>query len=181
MKKLPKDDIQQSDYQPSELSAVSGRTAYLFLAGLAIGAASAYFLDPARGKRRRHVLRDQIMAQARDLGEAVAALTHDTGNRFFGLYRRFNYPPSPDVNDDTIAQRVRSEFGRKIRHARSIQTVVSNGVVTLAGPILADEVRAVLRCVRRVPGVRDIINQLDIRTEADGISGLQGEGPKYLQ
>jgi osmotically-inducible protein OsmY len=152
------------------------------IAGAAVGATAAYFWDPARGKRRRHVLRDQSIARVREAKESAVGIALDVGHRVRGIaaeagamFRR------QALNDDTLNQRIRSEFGRKIRHARSIDSFVKDGVVTLAGPILAEEVNSLLRCVRRVRGVRGIVNQLQVSEVADSISGLQGAGAGYLQ
>ncbi len=165
--------------QPGELPL---KLVTWLITGAAVGATAAYFWDPARGLKRRHVLKDQTIARSKELKEFATGVALDVGNRLRGIAaeaRGFvNFQP---VNDETLNQRIRSEFGRKIRHARSIDSFVKDGVVTLAGPILADEVSALLRCVRRVRGVRDIVNRLQISEVADGISGLQGSGPEYLQ
>jgi osmotically-inducible protein OsmY len=85
------------------------------------------------------------------------------------------------VDDAVLEQRIRSHFGRKIRHARSVKVDVHEGQVVLSGPILRDEVGVLLDCVGRVPGVKGIENKLDVFDSAGQIPGLQGEGREYLQ
>jgi hypothetical protein len=151
------------------------------IAGLAVGAIGAYFLDPHQGKRRRARVRDQMHAQGRNLQVETNRILADVKNRLWGLYIETRFPQSKNVDDETLKNRVRSEFGRKVRHPRAIETVVTEGIVILSGPIQADEVSDVLKCVRKVPGVKDVIDNFDIHETADALSSLQGSGPKYLQ
>ncbi|MFL6651089.1 MAG: SRPBCC family protein, partial [Sulfurifustaceae bacterium] len=55
-----------------------------------------------------------------------------------------------------------------------INVSARNGVVTLAGPILADEVPLVIDCALDVPGVRDVVNRLDVHRVPGNIPALQG-------
>jgi osmotically-inducible protein OsmY len=105
----------------------------------------------------------------------------DLRNRAEGLWHELSSPPNPDVDDQTLLSRVRSSFGRKTRHARSIQTIIENGVVTLRGDILSDEVEDVVQCIKSVAGVKRVINLLTVHQKAENIPNLQGEGPEYLQ
>lgn len=151
------------------------------LLGFTAGMITTYFIDPVRGKRRRIVLKDQFLARSRDLGELVQRVAKDISNRIHGIVVSYRSPISPDVDDETLKARVRTYFGRLVRHTRSIQTTVQDGVVTLSGPILEDEVDRVIECVQQVPGVKSVINQLEVHATPDGVSGLQGDGPNYLQ
>jgi len=152
------------------------------LAGVTLGAIAAYFLDPARGKRRRNLLRDQFVSKSKSLGDAAVGFSANIRNHLQGWAAQNRAWRNPTwQNDDTLNQHARSEFGRKIRHAKSIESFVKDGVITVAGPIFADEVPILLRSIRKIRGIRDIINHLEVHTEADSISGLQGAGPQYLQ
>src|SRR5262249_7359209 len=81
-----------------------------------------------------------------------------------------------DVDDLILIERVRSRMGRLIRHPGAIYVTAENGTVTLRGPILADEVGSLLSGVRAVPGVRDVINQLDVHEHPGDTPELQGWG-----
>lgn len=153
-----------------------------FLSGAALGLVTSYFFDPVRGKRRRIQAKDQIAARGRDLVEGVEKIAADLRNRAYGSYIEYkNHQHPHEVSDEILNQKIRSVFGRKIKHARAIKTSVLHGVVTLSGPILANEVHSLLRSIKKVAGVRDIINNLEVHEYADGISDLQGSGPDYLQ
>ena len=64
------------------------------------------------------------------------------------------------VADEILEERVREEFHREIRHAKSIEIQVHNGVVTVRGPILVDEVDKLISCIEAVPGVLRVEDHL---------------------
>jgi uncharacterized membrane protein len=73
---------------------------------------------------------------------------------------------------------VRAALGRVVSHPHAIEVAASGGHVTLAGPILAHEVRPLLRAARRVPGVRAVSDQLTVHSEPAHVSSLQGGEPR---
>jgi osmotically-inducible protein OsmY len=79
-----------------------------------------------------------------------------------------------EVTDEVLGNRVRSQIGRHVSHPRAIEVAAHDGVVTLRGPILANEVDELLTAVLTVRGVRDVDDQLDVHKTAKGISALQG-------
>jgi uncharacterized membrane protein len=81
------------------------------------------------------------------------------------------------VSDEVLVGRVRAELGRFVSHSHAIEVTAEGGHVTLAGPILAEEVRPLLRCVRRVPGVRAVSDRLAVHEDASHVSALQGGQP----
>lgn len=151
------------------------------LAGVVFGTTVGYFFDPVRGTYRRNVLRDRAMRWTRDAEALSLRIYRDLENRLQGAIYRFQHPLSQDVDDQTLESRIRSEFGRKVRHPKSIHTQVREGVVTLSGVILTSEVRSLIRGVRSMPGVKSVINNLEVKPNSDHIPGLQGEGKQYLQ
>ena len=64
------------------------------------------------------------------------------------------------TDDDLLEERVRDEFHRKIRHATGIDIQVREGVVTVSGPILVDEVDTLISCIQAVPGVQRVEDHL---------------------
>lgn len=149
--------------------------------GTALGAACMWLLDPRQGARRRAHVRDKAARFSRSSYDSVFRALRRSKHRLVGLYARSLHKPEVDVDDEKLTSRVRSEFGRKIRHARSISSEVTGGIVTLSGPILKDEVKALLDCVSHVPGVKEVVNHLDIHDVSEGVSALQGKGKAYLQ
>jgi hypothetical protein len=145
------------------------------LVGAGAGAGLMYLLDPDLGNRRRALMRDQLV-RARHLTEdAVDATSRDVRNRARGVVAELRSRLVPaDVTDDVLHERVRARLGQTVRYARSIETFVADGVVTLRGPVLADDVARVVRRVRQVPGVRAVENRLDVHAEPGDVPGLQG-------
>lgn len=173
--------MQQFDENQKQVSA-NYPSLFMMASGLILGATVEYFMDPARGRRRRAILKDWLFSRGHYLSEDAHRMFDDLKNRAIGTIAELHVLRRNEaVSDEILNQRVRSSFGREVRHAKSIHTIVVNGIVTLSGPILADEVGKLLKCVEAVPGVRDVINQLDIYRDPKGVPGLQGAGPEYLQ
>jgi hypothetical protein len=145
------------------------------LVGAGAGAGLMYLLDPDLGNRRRALVRDQLL-RARHLTEdAMDATSRDVRNRARGVVAELRARLIPeDVTDDVLEERVRARLGQTIRYARSIETSVTDGAVTLRGPVLADDVARVVRRVGQIPGVRAVDNRLDVHAEPDGVLGLHG-------
>ncbi|MGH7797193.1 MAG: BON domain-containing protein [Candidatus Binatia bacterium] len=55
---------------------------------------------------------------------------------------------------------MRSKLGFLVRQLPSVQVDVEDGLVTLRGPVLADEFEQLVSGVRAVRGVDDVDNQL---------------------
>lgn len=154
---------------------MANKAAMIISAGL--GAGFMYLFDPDRGRRRRALARDQMVRVTRKATDALDTTSKDVMNRSRGLranLRSWLYAER-EATDEVIGKRVRAAIGRSITHPGSIEVLVRDGRVTLAGPILAHEVTPLLRQVWRVRGVTDVENQLEAHTEPGNIPGLQGE------
>src|SRR4051812_33471681 len=150
-----------------------------FVLGGALGALAMYFLDPQSGRRRRVRTRDRVMHVAKAANEAGKVTVKDTAQRAYGvladtrkLFRR------EDVPDETLAERVRAALGRVVSHPHAVEVAIDHGHVDVSGPILAEEVRPLLRAVRLVPGVRGVSDHLTVHAEAGGVPALQGGSPR---
>jgi uncharacterized membrane protein len=137
-----------------------------------------YLLDPQQGRRRRARTRDKVVHAGKVLNEAGKVTARDTAHRAKGLLastrKLFDHG---QVDDDVLVGRVRAELGRFVSHSHAIEVAAQGGHVTLSGPILAEEVRPLLRCVRRVPGVRAVSDRLSVHEDASHVSSLQGGQP----
>ena len=141
----------------------------------AAGAGLMYLLDPDGGRRRRALVRDQIVRAAHRTGDAVDATSRDVGNRARGVVAELRSRlVNVEVSDGVLHERVRARIGSVVGHAGAIEAAVIDGRVSLRGPVLADDVDRLVRRVRSVPGVREVINQLDVHDEPGGVPGLQG-------
>jgi uncharacterized membrane protein len=154
-------------------------------AGVAIALASAvgmYYLDPRSGRRRRALLRDsttRALHRSRDLFDTAVS---DARNRAQGFYSiaaaRLHAEPS---DNQVLAERVRSKLGRVCSHPRAIRVACDNGAITLRGDILEHELSAVLSAVRRVPGLREVVHELQVHERAGRMPFLQGNSHRGEQ
>ena len=146
-----------------------------FLGGVGVGVGLMYLLDPERGAQRRSWMRDKAVHWRHRIADAAEATSRDVAQRTRGLVARtrsrFRHE---DVPDDTLVERVRAEMGRKVSHPRAIDVTAEQGVVTLRGPVFASEADRLLACVERVPGVEDVVNELEVHATAIGVPALQG-------
>ena len=60
-------------------------------------------------------------------------------------------------------------------HIGAFDISAKDGLVTLRGQILAEELPRVLRAARFVRGVKGIDNQFEVHERAAGVPALQGE------
>jgi CBS domain-containing protein len=149
------------------------------LAGVGVGAVAFYFVDPVVGRRRRALARDKAIraghAGRRDLARAERHVT----NRARGLWAHLRAALlAEEAPDDVVEERVRAALGRVCSHAGAIDVVVIDGDVTLTGPVLQHERRAVLREVGRVRGVGALDDRLEPHYRAGHIPGLQDSRPR---
>ena len=150
-------------------------TGLTFGVGMGIGTGIMYLLDPNRGKRRRALLRDKFVWAQRKTGECIQVTGRDLSNRARGIASGIQSRlTSGEVDDAVLVDRVRSKLGRTVSHPGAIVVAAENGNVTLSGPILEAEADHVLSCVKWVPGVKDITNNLEVHKEAGNHPALQG-------
>jgi hypothetical protein len=62
------------------------REILVMLAGIGVGAGLMYLLDPARGNRRRALIRDKVVKLNRQTQEAVEGRVKDMSNRAKGVF-----------------------------------------------------------------------------------------------
>jgi hypothetical protein len=145
------------------------------LAGAAVGAGIMYLLDPDGGRRRRALLRDQLVSAAHRTSDAMDATSRDVTNRARGVVAELRGRLRREqVGDDVLRARVRARIGSVVGHAGAIETDVADGLVTLRGPVLREELDRLMRRVQTVRGVRDVVNQLDVHEVPGDVPALQG-------
>ena len=141
--------------------------------GVGLGAALMYIFDPDRGTRRRALIRDKVEAAGNKLGDKVEKMGRDLSNRAYGVVAETKSIFQPDeVTDDVLVDRVRSRLGRIPVDIGSFDLAAKDGVLTLRGQIVADELPKVLRAARFVRGVKDIDNQFEVHERAGSVPAL---------
>lgn len=150
-----------------------------WLAGLGMGLAAMYYLDPRSGRRRRALLRDRMVHLGCAAREAVKVASRDMRSRASGLWlesTRWLHDDHP--SDQALTARVRATLGRHVSHPHALKTEVHDGEVTLSGPILAKEVPALVRAIEHVPGVRAVHDRMTPHHDTRHVSALQGGRPR---
>ena len=151
------------------------------LFGGALGALAMYFLDPREGRRRRARTQDRMVHAGKRVNQAGRVTARDTVHRARGVLatarKLFEHE---EVSDAVLVERVRAELGRAVSHPHALEVAADHGHVTLSGPVLSEEVRPLLRCVRGVPGARAVSDRLTVYEDAEAqhVSSLQGGHPR---
>jgi hypothetical protein len=145
------------------------------LLGAVIGAGVMYLLDPDGGRRRRALLRDQLVSAGHKTSDAVGATSRDVTNRARGVVAELRGRLRREhVGDDVLRERVRARIGAVVGHAGALETHVSDGRVTLRGPVLSEELERLLRRVRGVRGVEEVLSELEVHESPGTVPALQG-------
>jgi len=152
-----------------------------FLAGLGFGAGLMYLLDPNSGRRRRALVRDQMVHAGQETEDFLEDAWKDAQHRATGLAAETSAMFKCDhTSDEVLVDRVRSHLGRHCSHPHAIRVSAEGGHVTLSGPILERDLCGVIRAVRNVRGVRCMENHLDVHESPGAVAGLQGE-PRHAR
>ncbi len=100
----------------------------------------------------------------------LRAVANRTSRRLAVARNRWSDEP---VDDATLLRRVRAKLNRCSSHPLAISVAIHDGFVTLRGPVLANEVDAVIRAVASVSGVHTVSHEMQAHESADGIPALQ--------
>src|SRR5262245_56913441 len=139
------------------------------LTGLGIGAALMYLLDPDRGARRRSLIRDKAARASRMTGRELVERAHDVKNRAQGRVAelRGRLSAGDSLDDDQLVARVRAELGHRVDRARSVEIAAHNGEITIRGQAPPDGVDDIVAAIRGVRGVKEVNNELVVRSSSD--------------
>ena len=129
------------------------------------GAALMYLWDPERGRRRRNMTRDRLLARYRRAARAAISAWRGAAADAYGVSHRIVHlvPRETDVADDeTLRQRVESMlFRHRDVPKGELNITCEHGLVILRGELDSpDEITRLERRVERVPGVRGVQNLL---------------------
>ncbi len=144
------------------------------LIGAGLGALLMFVLDPARGGRRRALVRDKSLKALRKGGETIHERTEDIGNRLSGAVAELRGRTASPPTNTQLEERVRAELGHQVEHARAIEVFAEDGQIVLRGDVLREELDDVLSTVRKVRGVRDVRSEMNVRATPGDIPSLQG-------
>ena len=141
----------------------------------ALGAGMVYFMDPARGRRRRGLVRDKAVSAVNEIRHGMGKTGEYVSNQAYGLVAetraRFR---NEVVTDEQLCARVRSAMGRVVSHPKAVRVVACAGRVTLEGEVLTGEHAALLSRVNSVRGVEEVNDQLVVRSGPGRRPDLRG-------
>lgn len=152
---------------------------FSLVAGIGIGAAAMFVMDPQMGERRRALARDKVTRARKSMRTGAGVTARDLSNRSLGVVAEIRSRVlDREVNNEVLEGRVRSKLGFLVRHPSAITTQVSNRRVVLGGPVMSDEVQQLIKGIRGVRGVADVENRLTVHDAPAQVPGLQGDKPK---
>src|SRR5687768_15966926 len=132
------------------------------LTGLGVGAGLMYFLDPDRGRRRRALVRDQVVHSAHVGKDAVGATRRDVAHRAAGVMARMRGADlGAPVDERELAARVRAYCALFVTHPHAIQVALSDGILARRGRILMAEVPGLNSMIERVLSIRAVVYALE--------------------
>jgi uncharacterized membrane protein len=152
------------------------------IAAAAAGGTVVYLLDPEQGRRRRALVRDQVVRAQHKIADNADAASRDLLNRTIGTVSEARHMlEREEPSDEVLAERVRARMGRYVSHPSSIEVRSEDGRVTLTGPILTHEMDRLLRALSSVRGVKEIENRLEAHAEPGDVPGLQGAPGRRME
>lgn len=123
------------------------------LGAVAAGALAMYYLDPELGAQRRALLADLVRSGLPGAGPRQ-------GRGRFGRRAYHRVTQSDPRSDAELRDRIQDRLGRLVSFPGALDVSVNNGVVRLAGRVLAKEREGLLDQVREMPGVQKLVNAL---------------------
>ena len=138
-------------------------TGLALLAGVTLGMAVMWFLDPQRGAHRRALILEKLTSWTRRASRGVSGRAEDREPRTEGLASEVTAVTRDEqVDDAVLVDRVRSQLGRVASEIGRIDVTASEGHVTLSGYAPAAEIETLLAETSAVRGVRSVENRLDV-------------------
>jgi osmotically-inducible protein OsmY len=138
-------------------------------AGVAGGAAGAYFLDPQNGRRRRHVAFDRAKALLRrGAAESERRARYTAGTAKGAAYEAAGAGDGAEsLPDPDLANKVRTEIFRDADAPKGDVSVnAENGTIYLRGEVgSAEQIERLGAEAREVKGVREVVSLLHLPGE----------------
>ena len=147
---------------PDPMSVIAG-----LVLGAIAGIVAMYFLDPDAGRRRRALVRDQLVKLGRVGNRELDAAREQLGDRSQGVMAEArsavaDATGSLEADDPSLEDRVRSELGRLGVDTGAIQVSARNGQILVEGWLPENEADRILDAIRAIPGVRGVIDRRSV-------------------
>lgn len=155
---------------------LSSRQYFTLLAGVGLGAAGMYILDPQQGARRRALARDRAAHAGRQTGRwslrKSRNLLNRAGGQFAELRSRWR---GGKIDDAELADRVRAHLGHVVSHPGALEVAANGGRVSVSGPVLEGEAERIATRLRKIHGVNACELRVETHAAAGNIPALQGK------
>lgn len=169
------DQIVEGSMKPSLLPS--------FFAGLALGAAAMFLLDPVQGRTRRAKIGQKGIRAKNETLKYGGKIARDMRNRAQGTIAELNR----GFGEDGLQGQIQAALD-KIQDAKNVIFRVANGEVTLSGVIPENVSKSVISVVKAIPGVRNVIQNFGSQDQSmnRGTSPSKGventeAGRQYIQ
>jgi osmotically-inducible protein OsmY len=128
------------------------------------GAGAQFLLDPVNGRRRRKTLKDRGSSAIRGLARQGDRRAQYLAGVAKGKAHEATASPTPPADDNTLADRVRTEvFRRGDAPKGAVNISVVDGVVHLHGELSSlEDIERLIGDARRLPGVRGVESSLHL-------------------
>src|SRR5205823_2025102 len=131
--------------------------------------AVAYFMDPDRGRGRRTMTRDRMLALARRTGVKLERRRRAIQAQAFGAMERLRHtePEDSTPDDGKLKDRIESEVFSRHRSAKGkVNIDVTDSTAEIRGELQTpDQIRELESAVLRVAGVRGLDSMLHLPGE----------------
>ncbi len=137
-------------------------------AGVGAGAGLMYLYDPDRGRSRRKRLTAEATGLLHRGEKVIEKHGTDLVNRARGLMFEATsaFVPEEEVDDDVLAERVRSRMGHVLARPHEVHVHAQKGVITLEGNLSRADRARLTEEVEGVPGVKRVKDHLAPRSAA---------------
>lgn len=133
-----------------------------WLGGIAVGAVAMYLADPVQGRRRRLMVQERMRTASEKTGSALDQAIQGAGNQLSAAQSRTkSLLHRKGLDDQGLQARIQNAISRLASVPEEIKVKAEQGYVTLSGAVALKEKDRLVRKLRRIPGVREIRDQLD--------------------
>ena len=138
----------------------------------ALGAGAYYFYGTDQGAQRRQWVANEVSDCVQNTGRMMRKFGQEIGNRVSSLFNHGreaaqDIAQRARVDSEELIRRVREKVRQYIPDANQVQFMADgDGTVTVTGIIVPDKVQSLLSLLHDIPGVRHVINRIEIREPA---------------
>jgi len=152
------------------------------IGGAALGLAAAYIFEPGKGRQRRAFLSTRGSGLFSSVLGQIGRSYEGIAQRLFtGLKETAKDTVTHRIKDSTLMKRIQSKLERHLADPGQVNVSINDGVVSLAGKVIAKELDPLLESLNKVMGIVGIENHLEASDVTGEPKNQKQENPNYLQ